>query len=219
MRRAFDCELSQIADAVLRNKENDTIIDIMLDDNGGHYSCEYVSFNIKKEQMEKLTYIALTDVSEQNNYELLEVRLSNLVTWSNAQLITGFLGGKRTNSQKAYAWGYEQRYIQRNVAVLETEEKFCAIDAPYLDDKIHCSIFGLNGVRYASVGVTFTYRLRMYDENESIKVINVPSLYLYTADSMLDVLGYLRSGLKKDHICMIVHCFIIFKLSVTDAGR
>lgn len=197
VRKAFDCDLPQIADAVLRDKENDTIIDIMMDDNGGRYSCEYVSFNIKKEKTEKLTYIALTDVCEKSNYELLEVRLPNLVTWSNTQMITGFLGGKRTNPQKAYAWGYEQRYVQRNVAVLEAEEKVCAIDAPYLDDKLHYSVFGLNGVRYASVGVTFTYRLRMYGENESIKVINVPSVYLYTAGSMLDVLRYLRSGLKK----------------------
>ena len=190
-------ELPQTAGVVLRDKENDTLIDVMADDNSGHYSCEYVSFSVSTEKTGDLTCVKLTDVCEEKGYELLEVKLPNLITRSNTRMITAFMGGRKADPEKAYAWGYEQRYDQRNVAVLESDGSVCAIDAPYLDDKLHHSIFGFNGVRYASVGVTFTYRLRMYGEYESIRVINVPSVYIYTAGSMLDVLGYLRKGLKK----------------------
>ncbi len=190
-------KLLSTAEAVLRDRKSDTLISVMLADDNGHYSCDYVSFNINTEKKGNLTCITLAEVCEKDGCELLDVKLPNFVAKANAQLITSFMGGRKADPTKAFAWGYEQRYEKRNVAVLESEGEIYAIETPYLDDKLHHSIFGFNGLRYASVGATFTYRLRMYGDNESIRVINVPTMYIYSANTMSGILEYLRRGLKK----------------------
>ena len=112
-------------------------------------------------------------------------------------MITTFMGGRKFDSQKVFAWGYEQKYDHRNVVVIELESGYKVVEAPYLDDKLHHSVYEKNGERFADTGVTFTYRMRAYGSLESVKVINIPTLYIYSTDSMSDVLTYLRKDLKK----------------------
>lgn len=188
---------AEIAEIQIRDRKNDEIITCMISGKNGHYESGYVSLDIVFDEKEKLVTVSLENVCEKDGYELLNIKFPTLVTRKNAQMITTFMGGRKTDSKKAYAWGYEQKYDHRNVTVLEADNSFNVVEAPYLDDKLHQSIFRLNGENFSSVGVTFTYRLRMYGDAESVKVINVPTLYIYNTDSMSDVLCYLRKDLKK----------------------
>lgn len=188
---------AEIAETQIRDRKNDEIITDMITVQNGHYENDYVSFDVVFSEKGKLICAALENVCEKEGYELLNVQFPTLVTKKNAKLTTTFMGGRKTDSKKAFAWGYEQKYDHRNVTILEDDNNFNVVEAPYLDDKLHQSVFRLNGEDFSSAGVTFTYRLRIYGDAESVKVINVPTLYIYNTDSMSDVLCYLRKDLKK----------------------
>ncbi len=189
--------LFETAEIVIRDKQSDgTIIDLKALDNG-HCSNDFVSFDVKSEQNENSINITLENVCEKDGYELLEVKFPTIVAEKNSKMITTFMGGRKIDSKMVYAWGYEQKYYQRNVAVIESENQFTVVEAPFLDDKLHHSVYEKNGERYSSVGVTFTYRMRAYGKLESVRVINIPTLCIYNANSMSNVLTYLRKDLKK----------------------
>ncbi len=178
----------------IRNRADDSIITDYFD--GGCYCSEYVSFDLVKTVNDIDEKTELVNVTEKYGYELLDVKFPNLVSRANSKMITVFGSGRCVDSTENYSFGYEQTYYQRNVGIIRDGNSFTVVETPYLDDKLHHSIFRVNDVPYASVGVTLTYRVRAYGELESIRVINNPSYIIKKADSQQELLNYLRKDLK-----------------------
>lgn len=178
----------------IRRKADDSIITDLF--TGSRYCGEYAGFELKKTVGDIDEKTELVNITEKDGYELLEVKFPNLVSSANSKMITVFGSGRLIDSTENYSFGYEQTYYQRNVGIIKDSDSFTVVETPYLDDKLHHSIFRVNGVPYASVGVTLTYRVRAYGDLESLKVINNPAFVIKKANSQPELLYYLRKDLK-----------------------
>lgn len=187
----------KIAEVNVRDRKTDSVICEMLTSENGCYSNAYTSFEIKTSEENGLTAVTLENVCESDGFELLDVKFPTALAKKRSKMITTYMGGRKFDCENAFAWGYEQKYDHRNAAVIESEDGCTVTDAPFLDDKLHHSVYEMNGERFCAAGVTFTYRVRAFGELESIKVINIPTLYIYEAKDFSEVLLYLRKDLKK----------------------
>ena len=178
----------------IRNKADDSIITDYF--GGSKYSGEYASFELEKTADDTDEKTELVNVTEKEGYELLDVKFPTLVSSAESKMITVFGSGRCVDSTENYSFGYEQTYYQRNVGIIRDDNSFTVVETPYLDDKLHHSIFRVNGVPYASVGVTLTYRVRAYGKLESIRVINNPSYVIKKVSTQPELLKYLRKDLK-----------------------
>lgn len=155
---------------------------------------DYVSFIMKKDENE---YV-IDDVEEKDGYEFLYVKLPLMFTQDKSRMITMYGEGRIINPENSYPWGYEQVYFIRNVAILANGEKNILIETPFLDEKLHQSVCELNGERFCSVGVTMTYRVRAFENFESVKVINKPTVKFWgIGGDWKNCLPKMREGITK----------------------
>lgn len=188
-----DKSLDYTAEVYTRCRKTDKLLVERVEPDGEAYKAENVSFLVKKSE----DGLSLCDVWEKDDYELIDVKFPTFVSWKNATMYTVEHGGRKIEAQKSFAMGFERKYFQCNAGVLEKDGEYFVIKAPYLDDKIHFSVYKKNNECYVSLGVTLEYRVRSFNELESIKVINVPSVMTKKTQSWAGVLEFLREGNKK----------------------
>lgn len=154
---------------------------------------EYVTFDLT----ENGGKILLDNVCEREGYELLSVKLPTLLNAKNASFILTSEGGRLVDSKNTVCLGYEKKFQQKNLGILISDGEYIMLEAPYLDDCIHYSVYERNGERYAAVGVTLTYRIRKHGSDRSVKVINKPTANVMKAGSIKEILEFLRGDLKR----------------------
>lgn len=185
----------KIAEVLIRDISSDDTIVKFVQGNNKNFKTEYAEFDIISESDNNSTTITLENVVEKDGYELLNVKFPTLISKKNSKMITTFSGGERVDSANSYSWGYEQKYQYRNVGILECDNNFFAVEAEFLDDRLHHSVYKTNGVPYASIGITFTYRMRSFGNLSSIKVINIPTVSVHNFADWAETLRHLRKDL------------------------
>lgn len=181
----------------VRDIANDSIISERVTSAANSFKTKYVSFSLMEEKTDEDYGIVLDDVCENDGYELLSVKLPTMLNREDAGIIASLQGGRYIDSTKTIEWGIEKEFQVLNVGVLCDKGEYIMLDVPFMDDCIHYSVYTRNGRRYASLGVTLTYRVRKYGEYRSVKVMNKPACRLKYAKELTEILYYLRKGLKK----------------------
>lgn len=141
--------------------------------------------------------IVLDNVTEQAGYELLSVKFPTLISIPCAKIISTAGGGRFIDSNDTICFGYEKKFQQKNLGILFDGKEYIMLEAPYMDECIHYSVYERNGVRYGAVGITLTYRIRKYGHDSSIKVINRPTANVMRTKDLKEILSFVRGDLKR----------------------
>lgn len=164
-------------DTVFVDKSKSKFVDFTLNENNGK--------------------IVLDNVTEKEGYELLSVKMPTLIKAPGAKIISTAAGGRLIDSKNTVCLGYEKKFNQKNLGILIDNDEYIMLECPYLDECIHYSVYEKNNVRYAAVGVTFTYRIRKHNRDRSVKVINKPTANIMRTKDLKDILKFLRGDLKR----------------------
>lgn len=161
---------------------------------GSVYEDGYVKFSFKLSDDK----YCICDIFEKDGFEFLSAEAATLFIEKAKYLFNVNGGGRKIDVEKAMPWGYGNKYYTRNIGLICADNDVLAVETPYLDDIIHYSICEICGEKYASLGVTFTYRIRANGKYESLKVINTPTAeFKRIKGGVNDCLEYLRRGIKK----------------------
>ena len=137
-------------------------------------------------------------VRETPGFEFLDLEARNLFLAEGYTLVTLNGGGKVIDAERSAPYGYAQKYYVRNLGILTDGNASTVVETPYLDDLIHFSVCEISGKKYASIGVTFTWRVRAFGQLPSPRVINTPEVTAKTLPgTFTDCLPYLRRGLRR----------------------
>ncbi len=141
--------------------------------------------------------IVLDNVSEKDGYELLSVKMPTLLNAPNAKFISTMEGGRLVDSINTVCLGYERKFQQKNLGILIDGDDYVMLECPYMDECVHYSVYERNNIRYAAVGATFTYRIRKYGKDRSVKVINKPTANVMRTKDLKEILKFVRGDLKR----------------------
>lgn len=155
---------------------------------------DHISFVLR----EKDGGYALTEVKEEPGYELLCVELPFLYTAENSRMITMYGEGRIISPDGSYPWGYAQKYMVRNAAILAGDGESLLIETPYLDDLLYQSVCERDGHRFCAVGASLVYRVPACGKQESIAVINTPEIRMQRVPGRWqNCLPLLRQGITR----------------------
>lgn len=116
--------------------------------------------------------ITLDQVSEEDSYELIEVRLPALtsVSGSDACMVDFFMGGRLISVAKSPPMGVEHVYDVRNAAAVFTPQGTAVVECTNLDSRLYQSIQQTADTKMAVVGIGLIARLRAHGCLESVPV-------------------------------------------------
>ncbi|NLU40633.1 MAG: hypothetical protein GXX08_00325 [Firmicutes bacterium] len=128
--------------------------------------------------------ITLDQISEEDGYELIEVRLPALASasGSDACMVDFFMGGRLIPVAKSPPMGVEHVYDVRNAAAVFTPQGTAVVECTNLDSKLYQSIQQTADTKMAVVGIGLIARLRAYGCLESVPVRGPKSVTVQLLD-------------------------------------
>lgn len=149
--------------------------------------------------------ITLENVWEKAGYELLEVRMPNLISigGSDVMMVDFYGNGRLIPLEKTLPIGYIHHYDVRNAEAIYNSKAMLVMESKELDNKIFASVQENPDGKKAVLGVAFTAKVRAKGKVASIPVKTTPRVDIDLLDeswgipSWQAIARFLRQGLKR----------------------
>ena len=133
---------------------------------------EIAGFDLVFETIGKQLQIRLNNVSENQGFELIEIKLPSLLSLSgnDVSMMNFFGGGRLISLKKALPQGYTLNYDIRNAAALLTKSEQIVLESTCLDDKLIQSVHENASARTANIGMILVNKVLGKGKMASIPV-------------------------------------------------
>lgn len=134
-------------------------------------SQKLAAFNLRFESVGRQLHILLSEVIEQPEYELLEVKLPSILNLAgdDVTMVSFFGGGRLIHLKEALPEGYTFSYDTRNAAALIRANDQIVLESTCLDDKLIEAVYETDKMRTANLGMVLVNRVR-----GNGKVVSIP---------------------------------------------
>jgi len=166
---------------------------------------QIAAFSLNFEINKQDTLLYLSNVKEEEGYELLEINMPFLLnrTGKDIEMLSFIGGGRLLQLHQAMPEGITMKYDTRNAAALIGDDERIVLESLCIDDRLILSVTDNGHEKAANIGVVFVNRVRGYNSMASIPVEHDHSVHISHIDASWGNDGWqsVARFLRKDIQC------------------